>query len=200
MMVSGPSQAGKTEFALKLCKYANTLCTPPQPFTEILWHFPEYDSNLHQRIKQYNPKVKFLQGPPDITYLKNSTHIPKLLILDDLMHDLDEKILSLIFTRGIHHWGLSCVYIVQNLFYNARTPRINSKYLVLFKNPGDKLGVISLAKQIFPKNTRKLIESFEEATSHPYGYLLVDLSQQCHEDLRLRSQIFPNETAIVYTT
>jgi len=45
-----------------------------------------------------------------------------------------------LFTRGCHHWNISVVQIVQNAFFEGlRTSRINTHYLVLFKNPADKL-------------------------------------------------------------
>ena len=40
----------------------------------------------------------------------------------------------------------------------------------------------------------KLIqEAFADATSTPYGYLLVDLKQDTPEDLRLRTSILPDD-------
>jgi hypothetical protein len=39
-----------------------------------------------------------------------------------------------------------------------------------------------------------LLPAYEEATGRPHGYLLVDLSPQTPEELRLGSQLFSNLT------
>ena len=77
-----------------------------------------------------------------------------LIVFDDQMIDVskDKRIVNL-FTRGSHHRNLSVIYIVQNLFHQGKGGRsigINSHYLVLFKNPRDKLQILTLAKQMYP--------------------------------------------------
>lgn len=62
--------------------------------------------------------------------------------------------------------------------------------MVLFKNPRDCRQVEYLANQIYTKTTKKgIIESFQDATDQPYGYLLVDLKQDTPACLRLRANI-----------
>lgn len=103
-------------------------------------------------------------------------------------------------TRGCHHWNTSCIQIVQNLFFNGRTSRINSQYIVLMKNPSDKLQVSTLARQIFPENQKYFKESYEDATREAHGYLMLDLSQNTPEHIRLRTNIFPDQQpTVVYT-
>ena len=46
------------------------------------------------------------------------------------------------FTKYVHHRNLSIMYIVQNVFCQGKRSRtivLNTKYMVLFKNPRDKL-------------------------------------------------------------
>jgi hypothetical protein len=88
---------------------------------------------------------------------------------------------------------------VQNLFFGDRTSRVNSKYIVLLKNPPDKLQIRNLARQVFLENVNYFNESYEDATKDAHGYLLLDLSQQTPDNLRLRTNIFPDETTVVYT-
>ena len=48
------------------------------------------------------------------------------------------------------------ICIVQNLFHQGKGNRsisLNSHYLVLFKNPRDKLQILTLAKQMYPGQT-----------------------------------------------
>ena len=77
-----------------------------------------------------------------------------LIVLDDQMIDASkDKRIENLFTRGSHHRNLSVIYIVQNLFYQEKDSRsitLNSHYLILFKNPRDKLQIVTLAKQMCP--------------------------------------------------
>ena len=198
MIVAGPSKAGKTVFTSKLLQHIDSLSTIPPH--DILWCYSEYQPNYHSLVVE-NPKVQLLQGLPDIKELRGSSSVPRLIILDDLMLETakDNTMVSL-FTRGIHHWNVSVVFIVQNVFLSGlRTARINAHYMVLFKNPSDKLQASTLARQLYPKNTSFFLDAFQDATSEPYTYLFVDLTQHCPEQLRLCTNVFPGELTMVYT-
>ena len=70
------------------------------------------------------------------------------------------------------------IHIVQNLFHQGKGSRsisLNSHYLVLFKNPRDKLQILKLARQIYPGQTDFFLNQYEEAVKRPFGYLLIDL-------------------------
>ena len=113
----------------------------------------------------------------------------------------DTKDLADLFTKGSHHRNLTIIYIVQNLFDKSksmRTASLNSQYLVLFKSPRDKTIVQHLGNQMYPKNTKFLVDAFEDATQVPYGYLLLDLRQDTPEDMRVRSNILPGEQEAAY--
>ena len=129
-------------------------------------------------------------------------HDNSLVILDDLMSQCsnDQRVADL-FTCGSHHRGISVLFLTQNLFPPgklSRTISLNSHYMLIFRNPRDSLGIATLARQMYPKNVGYLLESFNDATKRPYGYLLLDLHQLTPEDLRLRTNILPNERQIVY--
>ena len=89
----------------------------------------------------------------------------------------DKGIVNL-FTRGSHRCNLSVIYILQNLFHQGKgssSISLNSHYLELFKNPRDKLQILTLAKQMCPGQTDFFLNQYEEAVKRPLGYLLVDL-------------------------
>ena len=68
--------------------------------------------------------------------------------------------------------------MTQNLFYKNKQTRslsLNSYYIVLFKNARDATQVANLARQMYPGKSAFMIEAFKNATSAPYGYLLIDL-------------------------
>ena len=198
MIVAGPSKAGKTVFTSKFLKNIESLSTVNP--TEIIWCYSEYQPH-YQSLAQEIPNLHFVQGLPDIKELRKNSSKPKLLVLDDLMSESSKsKDVTNLFTKGVHHWNISVVFIVQNIFFSGmRTARVNTHYLALFKNPSDKLQISILARQLYPKNTGLFMDAFQDATSEPYSYLFVDLSQNCPEQLRLRTNIFPHEITMVYT-
>ena len=65
--------------------------------------------------------------------------------------------------------------------------------MVVFKNPRDASQMSHLARQMYPGRVKFVQEAFKDATSVPYGYLLVDLKQDTPEDMRLRTAIFPDD-------
>ena len=118
-------------------------------------------------------------------------------MFDDQMIDAskDKRIVNL-FTRGSHHRNLSVIYIVQNLFHQGKGSRsisLNSHYLVLFKNPRDKLQILTLAKQMYPGQTDFFLNQYEEAVKRPFGYLLIDLKTTTQDNCRLRTNVLPSE-------
>ena len=186
-IVSGPTGCGKSVFVSKLIK-ENVVRPIPD---RIVWCYGEYQK-LYETLSQ----VEFVQGlTQDFNPEQNN-----LLIIDDLMSENDKAIANL-FTKGSHHKNISVIYIVQNLFNKSkehRTISLNSQYLVAFKNPRDTNQISALARQIYPKHSKSVLEAFADATSLPYGYLLFDFKQSTNEKHRLRSKIFPGETQIVY--
>ena len=167
-----------------------------EPPTEILWYYSEYQPN-YQALSVEVPNIKFIQGVPNVQDIKSSSSTPpRLMVLDDLMTEMkssNEKMTNL-FSRGVHHWNISLISIVQNIFYGGlRTARINSHYIVLFKNPSDRLQVSTLARQLYPGNPKLFTEAFHDATSKPFSYLFVDLTQSCPDRFRLRANVLPDE-------
>lgn len=48
---------------------------------------------------------------------------------------------------------------------------------------------MNLARQMYPDNPQHLLRYFKEATSKPYGYLLVDFKPTTSEHLRMRIDV-----------
>jgi hypothetical protein len=193
-IVSAPTKSGKTEFVKKLILNNSLLIDVPPAI--IHWSFmewqPTYD-DLKQN-SEIGKSIQFVEGLPDLNELKANQKIPQLLVLDDMMQEMgkDKRLVEL-FTRGCHHWNVSVIHIVQNAFFSGlRTSRINAQYLVLMKNPADRLQVQTLGRQLFT-GSKHFIEAYNDATEKPFGYLLVDLSQTTPDNLRLRTNIFPDD-------
>jgi len=190
-LLNGPTKSGKTEWAKKFVKNANTLIDPAP--ARILWCYREYQRGYEELANV--PNLELIEGLPDWNEMRQNPDQPKLIILDDFMCDFGRNAkndeLTAVYTRGSHHWGCSIIHIIQNAFYNnLRTVRINSQYLILMKSVSDKLQVRTLARQLFPDTPGLLLDAYKEATSQPFGYLLIDLSPTASDQVRLRTSIF----------
>jgi hypothetical protein len=121
----------------------------------------------------------------------------RLVILDDVMHEADDRVTKL-FTKGSHHANMSVMFLVQNLFHGGnkehRTISLNAQYVVVFKNPRDGRQIEHLAMQVYPGRVAFLREAFKNATENtPHSYLLLDLKQDTPDSLRVRTNLFPSE-------
>ena len=190
-VIAGPFQSGKTEFVKRFVRHVEDMVTPVP--TKIIWSYGEWQPAYQSLLD----KVDFVQGLPDLPLYSVE---PLLLVIDDQMHGVDQRISSL-FTKGSHHRNLSVIYIVQNLFdqhKEHRTISLNAHYLVIFKNPRDGSQIIHLSKQMYPGKTHYVRQAFALATRQAHGYLVVDLKQNTPEGMRLRSHIFPGDRQEVY--
>jgi hypothetical protein len=153
-----------------------------------LWCYGIYQPNLHTDLKAQGCVLHY--GIPNITNLKPYD----LIILDDLLNESDtSKDLTKMFTQTAHHLPCFVIFVSQNLFpkgKDARTRSLNTQYYVIFKNPRDKSQIEVLARQISPRNSKALLQIFEDATKEPYGYLFIDFTQECDEKYRYRTNIF----------
>lgn len=185
--VSGPSGAGKSSFVFRFMNYVNEIMRPAP--TSILYCYDSWQGAF-ENLRG----VEFHDGLPSKDQLKSG----QLLIVDDLMNEVDQKIVD-IFTKHSHHLGVSVMFLTQNFFYKTmRTITLNCHYLVLFKSPRDSSQMQHLAKQMYPSNSRFFVETFADATREPYSYLVIDLKPDTPDEYRLRSGIFPGEVNYVY--
>jgi hypothetical protein len=196
--VSGPTRSGKTVFVIKILENLDDMCDVK--FDEIIWCHG-IAQPLHAEIqKKINVPIKFHEGIPHLDEITTMNSGPKIVVIDDLMAETDENLANL-FTRGSHHRNISIFNLGQNIFHQSkshRTVSLNSHYFIIFKNPRDKMQIMSFARQVEPHNAKFIYEAYTDATARPHGYLVFDLKQETPEDMRYRTNIFPGESNIVY--
>ena len=106
-----------------------------------------------------------------------------------------------LFTKYCHHYNITVVFITQNIFAQgpySRTININIHILVLFANKRDESQALNLGKQLYPCETKCFMECYKDATSVPFGYLLIDCDPKTPRELKLRANIFPKDQTICY--
>ncbi len=198
-IIYGPSGSGKTTFVEKLLYYMKEL-------------FGFYFDNIIYCSGQSFPEFNFIHG----IELKKIMNIDKsildkiqpssknLLILDDNMHNVaNDIIISDLFTKLSHHKNISVILLVQNLFPKSKYMRdisSNSTYIVLMSNPRETLQIKTLSSQIDGANSKFILECYNDATKNkPFTYLFLDFDQSTPDEVRVRTNIFPNEEPFAYT-
>ena len=192
-IISGPTSCGKTEWVLKFIRHIDQMMTPPPQ--KIIWFYGEWQE-AYTRPEICN--VHFVEGLPREDMIDPS--IINLIIIDDLLGEADKRVTKL-FTKGSHHKNCSVMFIVQNIFdknKEMRTISLNAHYTVAFKNPRDMSQIHHLARQMYPGNTKFVLEAFKDATAQPYGYLLFDGKASTPDEIRIRTNLFPGEMITVY--
>lgn len=186
-IVAGPSGSGKSHFVSHFIKYIKDMCDTT--FSSINWHYGAGGGVGNTS----ESKVNYIEGLPNLEDYDGKE--PILVIIDDMMREANNTVVDL-FTKGCHHRNLSVFFITQNIFHQGRGQRdisLNAHYLVCFKNPRDRVQIKCLARQIYPENPRFIEEAYNDATSKPHAYLLIDLKQATPDDMRIRSNIFPDD-------
>lgn len=199
-VISGPSCSGKTVFVQRLLEHRMKMIYPPPD--EVMWFYGTENAII--KIRQDHPEISFHKGLPSFNALMNlKDGVKRLIICDDLMsaNKKDDSIMKL-FTQGSHHKDMSVIYIVQNLFDKSATMTTisrNASHMVLFKNQRDKQQIMTLGTQIMGRGESDfLMWAYKDAIKRPYGYLLLDLTQQADESTQFRALIFPEEDNTYY--
>ena len=187
IIIAGPSQCGKTAFTKQLLQQADSLFE--RPIRKIVYCYGQWQ----ECFTNMEPRVTFVEGIPEDIPSLFPPNCPGILILDDLMRNCsdDERILDL-FTKVSHHCDVTCIYLTQNLFPPGKfswSISLNAHYVITFNNPCDTLGFRTLAQQAFAGRVPYVRESFQDATSKPFGYLVMDLHPRTPNIQRLRTNI-----------
>ena len=186
--ISGPSGSGKTSLTIKLLNNLKRIYDPTPS------HVVYYYSQWQNEYFSISPQPRFVKGLPGIDAIEE-IETPTLFVIDDAMSKLDQTVCD-IFLMYSHHKNLSIILLLQN-FYNKnkymRDINTNTNYVIFMKNPRNKLAVSHLAKESFPNQYKYVMESFNDATKEPYGYLLFNFSQEAEDRMRLLTNIVPPE-------
>ncbi|GFX47853.1 uncharacterized protein TNCV_5002741 [Trichonephila clavipes] len=185
LIVSGPSQSGKTSLVQKLISEQ----VYEVPMKNIVWCF-KHPQNWFLNEKNF----KFVSGLPSEAEEENCD----LIVLDDTMNDVTSEI-SQMFTMGSDHKKYSIILITQNLFPRVKSMRdisLNAHYIILFRNNRDVSQAACFRRQAFPGRGKFFMESYKKATEEPFSYLLVDVHPRSPEVQRLRKSLFPDHGMI----
>ena len=196
MQVVGGTGSGKSFFVRRLLEHANEMIYPMPD--KIIYAYGEWQT-MFQEMKN----VEFVRGLTENVVSRENLSGHTLLIIDDLSDSIDEKLIGALFTKISHHRFVSVCFLLNNLYYrglkNMRDISLNTHYLIIFKSPRDGGSIATIARQMYSKDYKYMIDAYNDATKEKYGYLLIDSKASTPDLIRLRTKIFPSETPVVYT-
>ena len=108
-----------------------------------------------------------------------------LLMFEDSFERIWSSNAVVDFATAGRHRGLSTIYLKNNLFDQSKRGRdvkLQNKHIVLFQSPRDVMQVSTLREQLRLRS--ELVDCYRDATSVPYGQLLIDLSPRTDDPLR----------------
>ena len=176
----GPSETGKSQLSyswLKIGKF--------QPKFDKIYFFYQHSQPLYDVIQNEIENLEFVQRVnfEFIDSLKN-IGTEYLLMFDESCGEIcTSKAFVDIATAGRHR-GLSTIYINHNLFHQSKLGRdveLQNTHIVLFKSPRDVMQVTTVSTQLGLGS--ELVDWCRDATSVPFGHLLIDLSPRTDDRL-----------------
>ena len=194
-LLLGPSGSGKTHWLLTLLRNHATYFKKP---LGVVYYFYLEDDKTHDQFKAIpGLTVHMMKGAPktleDVKDLLNrhSLNEVKTLIFDDLYNE-NIDYLKTLFTVTSSHLNVSIFLLGQSIFKDPRLRQLslNTQYMIVFKNPRDKLTFSTLGSQVAPGRAPLVRQAIDHATQRPHGYLLFDFTQNIPEILRWRTNIF----------
>lgn len=192
-VIAGPTSSGKTVFVRRLLENYKELTTFDCAPLRVLYCYGQFQSGVENTI--IDVAIKPVEGLADESLIES--YKPHLVIIDDLMNELKSSSeLSALFTKKSHHLRISVIFILQNLFCKGNEIRnisLNCHYIVAMKSPRDRQQLKVIGRQMGADDMPHFVESYDDATSQPYGYLLLDFTQTCPDALRKRTSIFPGD-------
>ena len=123
---------------------------------------------------------------------------PVLVVFDDLINSQSLPSIAKFFTVDGRHMNMSMAFLTQRMFVNNehfRQISQNCDYFVVFKNPRNSSEIRTLAQLLTPGNL-DLIEMFKQATKDPFSYLMINLTQECKDDVKYLSHLFNQKNSI----
>ena len=176
LIISGPTSSGKSTVLFQILENLHkNIDTRIQKVVFIY--------GVYQEVFENYPNIYFTDN---LDYMELKPTVPTIIVLDDVMSAVNNsKKLEELFTRGVHHRKVSVILTLQNLFYHGsvmKTLRDNSMYIILTRHIQDVSKLDTFARQLERKNSNYFKDSYEDAVSGKYGYIMCDLHP--HSNLR----------------
>ena len=171
----------KIAIYLQLAKYWNNSTKAWQ-----IYFFYQHSKPLHDVMQKGIESLEFVRGVnfEFIDSLKNNGTRCLLIFNDSCETIWNSKAFVDIANAGRHRC-LSKIYIKHNLFHQSKLGRdvkLQNTHIVLFKSPRDVLQVTTFSTQLGLGS--ETVDWYRDATSVPFGHLLIDFLPRADDRLR----------------
>ena len=197
LIVVGPSMCGKNFYVKQMLEGDHINNDDPWKQRRIHWFYGQYQEMFKDMKRNMEKDIYFKQGLSkfelnlsDIDPCYNNK-----VVMDDLMDMAEESpITSKLFTQGRHR-NTRDILLLQNAFpkgnYNTSKSH-NAQYMVLFRCPADRSQIGIVADRIIDKNKPAYMEIYNNITSKPYSYVIVDNKANTPSRRQFRTEVFGN--------
>jgi len=191
IFVCGPSRCGKTVFIKDLLENMSSITK--QNISKVIYVYKVWQS-IFEDMSLKGFVNTFLQDNGNIIeeIKQESFGETTLIIFDDLINSKNIEEISNLFVVDGRHSNYSMIFTSQRMFVNNeyfRQISNNCDYIVVFRNPRNYSEIRTLAQQLTPISL-DLLEIYTKATKDPFSYLMINLTQECNEDLKFLSHLF----------
>lgn len=190
MAVVGPSGSGKSLLIYQMLKGH----TFHPRFEKIYFFYQEYQPLYDSMQKDFNIEFISCINFEMIENLENC-----LLVFDDSCEEIYENKQFLKIATSGRHKKVHVIFVKHNLFHqskNSRTIDLNTTHVIMFNSPRDVNQITYFGKQL--NKAAFLKDSFQKATSDPFGYLVIDFDPRSSDALRFSSRMIGPEPSIFY--
>ena len=177
----GPSETGKSQLYYNWLKLGTF-----QTKFDKSYFFSQHSQTFYDVMQKEIENLEFVRGVNfEFSDSLKNNGTKYLLIFDDSCEEIcNSKTFVDIATAGRHR-GLSTIYIQHNLFHESKLGRdveLQNTRIVPFKSHRDVMQVTTLSSQL--GLGLELVDWYRDATSVPFGHLLIDLSPRTDGRLR----------------
>lgn len=198
-LFAGASGSGKTFKVAEILKLKNQIIVGGEFIKNIVFCYAAWQ-DIYQELADTGVVTRWIDKMPTneefIQIVSPFKHDGgSIVVIDDFMSEITKDLVEIV-TVSARHNKASTFILFQNLFpINplARQISLNVKYMHIFKNPRENAQIAYLLRQMKPHNYRWIVQAYAEATKLPYACFLIDLTQECPENLRYRSNYLPKE-------
>ena len=171
----GPSETGKSQLIYNWLKNGTF-----QPEIDKIHFINQHSQPLYNAMQKIEnlENLEFVQG---VNFEFNNSlknHGKEyLLVFEDSCEDICNSEAFVDIATAGRHRGLSTIYIRHNLFHQSKQGRdveLKNTHIVLFNSPRNVMQVTTLGAQLGLGS--ELVDWYRDATSVPFGHLLIDLS------------------------
>lgn len=198
-LIVGPSASGKTYRLAEILKLKNEIIHNGARIKNVVFFYAVWQP-IYTDLQQMNIVTKWVNKmPSNAEFIEHVQDFAQdggsICVIDDFMSSINKDLDEIVRVTS-RHYNTSTFILFQSLFPPhklARQISLNTKFLHIHKNPRENSQIQFLARQIQPKTYQWIVDIYHKITEKPYTCLLVDLTQQCPNHLRFRSDYLPHE-------